>query len=207
MSTAIDTAPGTAGLLRTLQAGMVMLFFATCSQGAMAAESALLHVQSNLSAASCEIKVGGDDKVKVRSAIPEEFATINTAGMLGFQVLITNCSGVDTGRTYGIKVEGNTLTGHPDIFNEDSSDDVGFMLKENRSGNINYWPGTKASFYTDPGTVRTGSESWADSVTSEKDPQQIQLNYFVGVVAPVPGSVKPGPRAVKANLTFTFMYH
>ncbi|MGF6189004.1 fimbrial protein [Serratia sp. 2723] len=204
MSTAREAAFVTSILFR-MMTGVTMLYLSTLT-GKVFAQEARLHVQSNLRASNCEVQVGEENKVLVRDAIPAEFATVNTAGMLGFQVRLTNCNGVKAGSIFSIRVSGDTLTGHPDIFNKNAGDDVGFMLKENPNGTTNYWPGSKETFYTDPGTVTAGSDTWTGTKIGEDDPQDIRLNYFVGVVTPTPGAVAPGPRVVNAEVTFSFDY-
>lgn len=201
---------------RTTQGGAlrvpccVALLLALCAGGRQADASVTLHALGNLTVASCDIVLdAGSDQVKMRGVLASEFDTKQTASIIPFQMIVENCNGTLAGHSFSVTVTGTTLPADGNVFNDDTTDDVGFMLKDNGKGvdgTPNYWPGSIADYYNATPTVVPGQPTQGIALT-EDNPLQTQLNFFVGLVTPkTTGGVNAAPRHVKATLTFNVNY-
>lgn len=168
---------------------------------------ATVTVQGTLVAGGCDVSLEGGGGVKMDDALASDFDVVQTASIQPFQMIINNCSNVKMGHSYSVSVAGQLLSGSNDVFNDDPTADLGFMLKTNGKGPVNDWSGTKAVFYNAAGTVQPDKPTQTDTF-SEDDPLSIRLNYVVGLVAlkSGTGAVNPSPRKVKATLTFNVNY-
>ncbi|HBE9178999.1 TPA: type 1 fimbrial protein [Serratia fonticola] len=168
-----------------------------------------VHLVGNLVVGTCDLVLeSGGQKVDMRGVLASEFETVQTASIHNFQLIITDCNGVDVGHSLAISVQGTTLTQDNKIFNDNPSEELGFMLKENGTAAVNYWPGTKADYYNASGTVIPGQESQTMPVPGA-DPTGIRLNYIAGIVSPKMGvgAVTATPRKITATVTFNVEYH
>jgi len=186
------------------------LLLLTLCAGGGAAHAVTVKAVANLVGGSCNILLdNGADKVRMRGGLAKEFDTTQTASIIPFQMVVQACNGTQVGHKFSVKVTGRTLTLSPEqsVFNEDPSEDVGFMIKENGKSATNYWPGSKDSFYSDAGTVANGDTSQQTELT-EDTPMFTTLNYFVGLVTPKGGGGgNPAPRHLQANIMFDVIYN
>lgn len=170
--------------------------------------SVTVHALGNLTAGSCNIVLDTrDDKLQMRGVLASEFDTQQTASIMPFQMIVENCNGTQVGGTFDVTVSGKTLTTGANVFNDNSAEDVGFMLKENGNATPNYWAGTLQDYYAAAGTVVPGIPTQT-TVLQEADPLSTRLNYFLGFVTPkMGGGVDATPRHVTATIEFNVNYH
>lgn len=170
--------------------------------------SVTLHALGNLTAGTCNIVLDTrDDKLQMRGVLASEFNTQQTASIMPFQMIVENCNGTQVGGTFDVTVSGKTLTADTNVFNDDSGEDVGFMLKENGNATPNYWAGTLQDYYSAAGTV-VPDQPTQTTVLTVANPLSTRLNYFLGFVTPkTAGGVNASARHVTATIEFNVHYH
>lgn len=168
-----------------------------------------IYVHGNLVDGTCEVNLVSNPEIDMGKHVLDEFTdNAGTASITSIALWVDNCNDVNTGLgTAGLKVTGSTLTGESTIFNDDPTEEVGFMLRENdgTSGGVQPWSGAIQSFWDKASAVSNNSVTFLDMDPTIQG--GVILNYGVGFVSKSQ-TVKPADpqKTVSASLTFTFNY-
>ncbi|ELV2842056.1 type 1 fimbrial protein [Enterobacter cloacae] len=168
-----------------------------------------IYVHGNLVDGTCEVTLVSNPEIDMGKHVLDEFTdNAGTASITSIALWLDNCNNVNAGQgAVGLKVTGSTLSGESTIFNNDPTDEVGFMLRENgvSSREVQPWTGAIQNFWDKANAVsnNTVTFSGVDPTVQEG----IILNYGVGFVSKSQ-TVKPADpqKTVSASLTFTFNY-
>lgn len=199
---------------RYVYAGCTLLMTVLLLPGKGEASEASLYVKGSMVDGTCEVELLSPPTVSLGMHMLDEFTANNgTAAITSIALWMDNCDNVNVatgGRRMGLKVTGSTLTNNTHIFNDNTGEEVGFMLRENGSSafgatGVNEWVGLQKDFWDETKAVNNGDVTFQGVDATVGD--GVILNYGVGFVSAQKNQQPAFPQStVSASLTFTFDY-
>ncbi|NIF47403.1 type 1 fimbrial protein [Enterobacter sp. Ap-1006] len=181
-----------------------LLMMAAMVPAQAAGSNGIITISGNVSKATCDV-VMSTPALNIGNFVATDFSTAKTpvAGSKNdFKVELNNCSDPAAGDTTGIAsliVTAPTLTLHDDMFNTESTSDVGIMLS--KKGETTYISNKEAVKLAEFDASATPTPDPATGAKFDKLSQE----FTVGLASVVANTAKSG--SIVTPITFQFDYN